>query len=80
MISLPVLVVVSSGSVPMRPTRVRRASWVARLVVNARLSVEGAEKGARAALRRGERRDNIAGDGLEMVLELVLEVLEDLMR
>jgi hypothetical protein len=60
MISPPVLVVVNSGSVPRRPTRVRRASWDGRVVVNAReRAAEEVRRGARVALRRGESKNDI---------------------
>ncbi len=60
MTSPPVLVVVISGSVPRRPTRVRRASWDGRVVANPRVkATDEVERFARAALRRGERRKDI---------------------
>lgn len=57
--SPPELVVVTSGSVPRRPTRVRRASWDGLVLANVRVKAEDEEKGARAALRSGERRNNM---------------------
>jgi hypothetical protein len=61
MTSPPLLVVVISGSVPRRPTRVRRASWDGRVTVNARVKAEDVERGARAVLRSGESRKDILG-------------------
>jgi hypothetical protein len=61
MTSPPLLVVVISGSVPRRPTRVRRASWDGRVMVNARVKAQDVERGARAALRSGKSRKDILG-------------------
>lgn len=61
MTSPPVLVVVISGSVPRRPTRVKRASWDDREVLNARLGAETVESDTRDALRRGNRSKDISG-------------------
>ena len=60
MISLPELVVVNSGSVPRRPTRVSRASWEGRDMVKVRVrKAEEEESGAKADLRREERRKDM---------------------
>jgi hypothetical protein len=74
MTSPPLLVVVISGSVPRRPTRVRRASWDGRVVVNARVKAEDIERGVRAALRSGESRKDILGGWSGWLVRRMLEV------